>query len=82
MVDRAARTVIGAGTDSSWVVFRRGFRGGADGRVQDAIETGGVIGVSEVETAFAELRPALGDAEALLEADRCLECGGPQAGAR
>jgi dihydropyrimidine dehydrogenase (NAD+) subunit PreT len=28
---------------------------------------------------FAELRPPLDDEEALLEADRCLECGGPYA---
>jgi glutamate synthase (NADPH/NADH) small chain len=28
-------------------------------------------------TDWAELRPALREAEALLEADRCLECGGP-----
>ena len=31
------------------------------------------------ETSFAELRPPLGEAEALRESDRCLECGGPHA---
>jgi dihydropyrimidine dehydrogenase (NAD+) subunit PreT len=33
------------------------------------------------ETSFSELRPPLDAAEALLEADRCLECGGPYAAA-
>jgi glutamate synthase (NADPH/NADH) small chain len=37
---------------------------------------GHVIGVSERESVFEELRPPLTEAEALLEADRCLECGG------
>src|SRR5262245_54200073 len=31
------------------------------------------------ETSFAELRPPLDAVGALLEADRCLECGGPHA---
>jgi dihydropyrimidine dehydrogenase (NAD+) subunit PreT len=35
--------------------------------------------IAERDTRFAELRPPLTDAEALLEADRCLECGGPHA---
>jgi glutamate synthase (NADPH/NADH) small chain len=34
-------------------------------------------GAFEGTTAFAELRPALDSPGALLEADRCLECGGP-----
>ncbi len=34
---------------------------------------------AERETLFEELRPPLEEAEALLEADRCLECGGPYA---
>jgi dihydropyrimidine dehydrogenase (NAD+) subunit PreT len=33
------------------------------------------------EPVFEELRPALGAEEALVEADRCLECGGPYAAA-
>ncbi|MGZ4387597.1 MAG: hypothetical protein ACXVZO_11760, partial [Gaiellaceae bacterium] len=28
---------------------------------------------------FAELRPPLSEQDAILEADRCLECGGPYA---
>jgi glutamate synthase (NADPH/NADH) small chain len=35
--------------------------------------------VSVAATAFAELRPPLSPDEALVEADRCLECGGPYA---
>lgn len=34
---------------------------------------------TEHETLFEELRPALHRTQALLEADRCLECGGPNA---
>jgi dihydropyrimidine dehydrogenase (NAD+) subunit PreT len=36
---------------------------------------------AERATLFQELRPPLQEAEALLEADRCLECGGPHAAA-
>jgi glutamate synthase (NADPH/NADH) small chain len=32
---------------------------------------------TQPELGFAELRPPLASAEALVEADRCLECGGP-----
>jgi glutamate synthase (NADPH/NADH) small chain len=35
--------------------------------------------VTQPELTFAELRPPLGPAEAVVEADRCLECGGPHA---
>ena len=35
--------------------------------------------VTQPELAFEELRPPLAPAEALVEADRCLECGGPHA---
>ena len=34
---------------------------------------------TQPELAFEELRPPLAPAEALVEADRCLECGGPHA---
>ena len=34
---------------------------------------------TQPELAFEELRPPLASAEALVEADRCLECGGPHA---
>lgn len=34
---------------------------------------------THTERGFAELRPPLDAAQALLEADRCLECGGPHA---
>ena len=35
--------------------------------------------MTQPELEFDELRPPLGRAEALVEADRCLECGGPHA---
>jgi glutamate synthase (NADPH/NADH) small chain len=34
---------------------------------------------TQPELTFEELRPPLGPAEALVDADRCLECGGPHA---
>jgi glutamate synthase (NADPH/NADH) small chain len=35
--------------------------------------------MTQPEVEFEELRPPLGPAEAVVEADRCLECGGPHA---
>ncbi|HEY7148202.1 MAG TPA: NAD(P)-dependent oxidoreductase [Gaiellaceae bacterium] len=35
--------------------------------------------ITQPELEFEELRPPLGDTEAVVEADRCLECGGPHA---
>ena len=35
--------------------------------------------MTQPEVEFEELRPPLGPAEAIVEADRCLECGGPHA---
>ena len=35
--------------------------------------------MTQPELGFDELRPPLAPAEALVEADRCLECGGPHA---
>ena len=35
--------------------------------------------MSTLAEAFPELRPPVTRAEAVLEADRCLECGGPYA---
>jgi dihydropyrimidine dehydrogenase (NAD+) subunit PreT len=37
------------------------------------------MSVSATEPVFGELHPPLGREDALLEADRCLECGGPHA---
>lgn len=37
------------------------------------------MSVSPAEPVFEELHPPLGRVDALLEADRCLECGGPHA---
>ena len=34
---------------------------------------------TQPELGFGELRPPLASAEALVEADRCLDCGGPHA---
>jgi dihydropyrimidine dehydrogenase (NAD+) subunit PreT len=42
-------------------------------------ETEDVEAIREREIGFEELRPPLTEAEALLEADRCLECGGSDA---
>jgi dihydropyrimidine dehydrogenase (NAD+) subunit PreT len=39
----------------------------------------GMSAMTQHEPEFVELRPALSREQALLEADRCLECGGPHA---
>jgi dihydropyrimidine dehydrogenase (NAD+) subunit PreT len=39
----------------------------------------GMSAIAQHEPDFTELRPALSREQALLEADRCLECGGPHA---
>jgi dihydropyrimidine dehydrogenase (NAD+) subunit PreT len=62
----------GRGFSAAW------FSAGADGLTDHRDDTWGVA-VAEHTAVFEELRPPLDRAEALLEADRCLECGGPHA---
>jgi dihydropyrimidine dehydrogenase (NAD+) subunit PreT len=52
---------------------------GADGRAGVGADTGPMSNAAEHEALFAELRTPLDTEQALVEADRCLECGGPHA---
>jgi glutamate synthase (NADPH/NADH) small chain len=60
-------------------LFRARVGAGADGRIAAARDTGAMQEVATPHPLFEELRPPLAPEQALLEADRCLECGGPHA---
>jgi dihydropyrimidine dehydrogenase (NAD+) subunit PreT len=55
--------------------FRKGMGQPPDGVVAPRIDTGHVT----LPDVYTELLPTLAEGEALLEADACLECGGPYA---